>query len=766
MRAIPFSRVLLYLALALASPCLYHVGNNGEPFPLALAYGTASTGLSPSLSALIFLLPYIFNATLPVAFTATAQGFLLWFGFFLERKIGKRDKRTGACTVTALVAALALFLGFAPFSPYPLPQTGTFALSTQLQKLLFAALTFLLAAVFSVALNALFKKSLRCRLRGDELLFCALFFLLVGVGFCRFAGFNAYLSVAFFLILVCSVLTKDAYALLLAFLLALPPLLVGGNVTTRLFFLAAACVLAAPSGRLTAACAFLSVFFLCGYFDGMFAYPTPQLLSALFSALLPTLLFLLLPSALLRTMEKQLVFYRDRRLTRVVINRNRAAVGEKLFDLSAVFREIETSFSALGDTEAEDAARARMRTQIVNELCAQCPRYPICKKARVEAELARLLEVGCLKGKTSLLDLPRALADTCNRQSDLLYAANRQIADYRKYLLETENAACGRALLAKQARGVSEILKNLALEQSAPLTLYTDRERTFSAALLRAGIVCSEVLVYGDEDDFTLSLVTFGKADVKKIAAVASHVFARPIVLSERISLDGDKFCCILRKRPRFDAAFGVSSVTKTGSSACGDRHSVLKIDERRFLVLLSDGMGSGEYAKKVSESAVSLLESFYRAKMPPDLVLNTVNKLLAFDREERFACVDIAVVDLDDGRADVVKIGSPLGFILSGNTVKVLEGNGLPLGILDALRPDAASYTLLENDVLLFLSDGVVDAFGSATDLYDALRSLPLGNPQAFTDALLEAALRVTAGSARDDMTAVAVRLFENPAV
>jgi len=28
----------------------------------------------------------------------------------------------------------------------------------------------------------------------------------------------------------------------------------------------------------------------------------------------------------------------------------------------------------------------------------------------------------------------------------------------------------------------------------------------------------------------------------------------------------------------------------------------------------LSDGMGSGEYARKVSESAISLIEAFYRA--------------------------------------------------------------------------------------------------------------------------------------------------------
>lgn len=138
-------------------------------------------------------------------------------------------------------------------------------------------------------------------------------------------------------------------------------------------------------------------------------------------------------------------------------------------------------------------------------------------------------------------------------------------------MLETENAASGRQLLANQAQGVSEILKNIALEQSEPLTIYSEKEKQLNVALLKAGIVCSEVLIAGDEDSLTLSLVTFGKADVKKIAAIASHVLAAPLIISERLTLSKDKFCCILHRKPYFDAAFGVATYTKTGEIACGD---------------------------------------------------------------------------------------------------------------------------------------------------------------------------------------------------
>ena len=175
----------------------------------------------------------------------------------------------------------------------------------------------------------------------------------------------------------------------------------------------------------------------------------------------------------------------------------------------------------------------------------------------------------------------------------------------------------------------------------------------------------------------------------------------------------------------------------------------------------LSDGMGSGEYARKISDCTVSLVESFYRAKMPGGLILETVNRLLSFNKEESFACVDIATVDLDSGIADIVKIGSPLGFVLSENKIEIIESDSLPLGILDGVKPTTLRKKLSDGDTLLFISDGVTEAFGSSADISDFLETLSPRNPQTLADALIDEALRREGGKANDDMTAVAARLF-----
>lgn len=755
--------VLLYFMLFLASVFLFFVGENGEPFSLLLVHAAIASGVSILPALIIGVIPALFSRSIVVILLYVGQAALIGLGWLIHSRVqNERFQKSRLLPLLSLSLALGAFVAASPFTAYTLPFGKAFFENVLVQKIIIAAAMFLVAAIFTVALRSLLKKLLLCRLRNDEMIFTVASLLLVGVGICKFLGFNAYLGTALFFLLMYAYATKDAGATVCAFCLSLPPLLVFQSSPIPFFLYGIAVTLVVKNGRFAAVCGVLTVFFGYGYFQDLYAFEGLSFLWALLSAVIPSFIFLIIPTPAMRALESKLIFYRERHLTRIAINRNRAAVGEKLFELSSVFREIQTAFSALGTSEAESGAREYMRGCISDELCKKCPHFENCAAKDLSAAFDTLIDVGCRKGRVNLIDIPRALADACSFQSDLLYFLNRQLGEYKRYVTETENAASGRELLASQAQGVSEILKNLALEQSEPLRLYTDKERALNVALLEAGIVCTEVLVCGDEESVTLSLVTFGRVDVKKIAAVASYVLGATMIISERIPLSGEKFCCILHKKPQMDAAFGATTLTKTGETASGDTHSVIKIDERRFILALSDGMGSGEYARSVSESTLSLLESFYRAKMPPDLVLSTVNRLLAFSKEESFACVDMAVIDLDNGRADIVKIGSPAAFILSGNTVKVLESSSLPLGILDALHPDTATYALVENDILLFVSDGIADAFGSASDLYDVLRTIPTQNPQQLTDNLMESALRAYGGVAKDDMTAVAVRLFK----
>lgn len=755
---------LLYFTYAALCALIFFLGDSFEPFPLALLFAALAAKLHPVLSCALYIAASAVSLSGETVLVCAGEAALLFAAFYVK----KRCKKTAALPFIALFLALCLFVAFAPFSAYALPPAVGFLNEPLVQKIAIAAMIYLLSAVFSVAVKAILYRFLKCRLRPDEIIFSLLLYVLAGLGVCRAFTPDIYLGTALFLLLCYAAVTKDFTAAVASFVFAVPAACCG--VPLEKFFVFGVAITAfTPLGRLAEALALILCYFAFGVYENVFAAQAAYLVPWVLCVLLPSLLFLIVPPSALSHAENKLIFYREKHLSRIAINRNRAAVGEQLFEISSIFREIQSSFTALSSADSKDGAKEFMCKCVLESVCGKCPAFSECNKDNnVRGQIEKLVDIGCIKGRVSLIDISEKLAAACRDQSGLLFAVNKQLADYRKYAVEADNAAGGRELLAKQAQAISEILKGLALEQSAPLASQRQKEKAVALALQKAGIICSETMLcktFSGDDSPVLSLVTFGKADVKKIAAVASDVLKMPMTISERISLSDDKFCCILRKKPAYDAAFGVASEKKYGETSGGDTHSVIRIDERKFMVALSDGMGSGEYARKVSETAISLLESFYRAKMPSDLVLSTVNKLLSFSKEETFACVDVAVVDLDSGKTDVVKIGSPMGFIFSDNTLKILEGDSLPLGILEAMRPTVSTYYLKNDDVLLFVSDGVTSAFSSSGELLDALKKIPCYNPQEIADKLLEEVLRRENGRAQDDITVVAVRLFGSAA-
>lgn len=760
-----YATVLFYFALFAGMVLLNFTMKNFEPFSLALFAAALACGLNPLACAGLYVLAggLSFAAGgIPFAVFAV-QGVLLGGIFFFYEKT-KRPMRAELALYLFLAAALFFWL------------FGAYVYRDYIRSAIVAAVLFILCFVFVGALRCALFRAGKCRLSPEELVFCAVSVAAAGIGLYNCAGSYFYEAAALFAVLLACALLKNGNAVFCALVFSAAPAICESVAAAAPQLIVCAeyvlyCALALAflrAGKLPAALAvfladvavrYLTDFYSADNPTGAFAGSAFYL--TMLVPLIPCLLFALLPEKLLYKYSEKIRKFGEKQLTRASIDRNRALIGEKLFEISAVFKEIEATFAALDDdSENEESRRRFMLEEVEREVCSGCEHAGECAQSMRQEGLEKLIAVGCGKGKVNLIDLPSSLAAECRNPSALLFSLNKLLAEYRRHALDEENAAAGRQLLADQARGLSEMLKNLALSQSAPIGKHADAERELKAALAAAGIACEETLI-GDEPEIYITVA--GSVPAAKLKKAAEDALDIPLALSLKRALAADKYCYLFRKKPAFDAAFGVASRTKDGESACGDTHSVIKINERTFLCALADGMGSGSYARRISDCSLSLIESFYRAGMPGDTVLSTVNRLLAFNREESFACIDTATVDLDSGRADIIKIGSPLGFLLTETQTEILESDSLPLGILDGVRPTVLSRVLSDGDVLVFLSDGITAAFGSSADIAAYLGNLRLSNPQAVADDLLAGALERTDGAAVDDMTVLAVRLFRS---
>lgn len=754
---IPTNDILLYIAALFVMFAVNCIGNSYEPASLGVYFAMLTNGFSSVLSFVSYVLSGLIALKAGVwnFLTYAISGALLLFVSILYKRA---KKNIGAEGILYLIPALLPYIFLSSHVDYAfLPE------NVYIQKSIIAAAILLFSGISSVALKCMLYKIFRCRLKGEETIFLSAFAVAFGIGIYRLGGANLFNAFAFIVILSSALILKSSEGLIFGIIVSLPQAICEQNATYIAVFTiySAIAVFFSREGKWLTAIACILAYVVSAYPLGIYSLPTGKIILYVACGAIPCIISAIIPSSLYSKAENCINAYRNRHLTRIAINRNRSIIGEQLFELSSLFRQIKGTFFSIGEDATFGDAVNKVILLVQREMCSSCDKKQDCAKAKVPYAIEKLVNVGCAKGKVSLIDLPKEIATHCSDANALLNAINRQLKDYGRFIEESEIAESGRMLLAEQAHGISEVLKNIALEQSRPLTSYTERERDIAEALAKSGISSSEILIYGEGENLTLSMTVFGKYDVKRIIAALKKCTGIDFLLSEKISVSHDKFSYIFRRRTKYDAVFGIASKTKDGETVSGDTHTVIKIDERKFIVALADGCGSGEKARDVSDATISLLESFYRAKMPADTILSTVNKLLTFADEDSFTCLDIACVNLDDGGIDVVKLGAPLGFIFTESEIKMLEAESLPIGAVETIRPTTMRTTLKENDMLVFLSDGITAAFGSSADLFDYIKNFSPLNPGKLADDILSKALSLYGGVAKDDMTVVAVRLI-----
>ena len=633
------------------------------------------------------------------------------------------------------------------------------------KRILTALLTVILSVITTVAGRAIKEKGLKYKLGFEELSAVGVCVAIFGLGVSHLISPLFFKGFSILIILLASFVYRTGIASVISCILGMGLAIYYRNVNYVAIFLTWS-VFAQSFANLSRYVSALSVMVADYFLQFLFNVYNGYLLTDFFAVLFPVTAYCLIPVKFLSKLKEQLYSFRERQLVRQSINRNRTILSGKLYDLSGVFMEMANAFNLFKHNQiTEDKAKTIMLREIVCTVCRDCDNATKCKQAEkyVNSGITKMIDIGFAKGKLSLIDMPKELAVHCIHPNNVLYGLNKLLADYRTGIIERANLDNGRTLIAEEALGVAEILRGLALESGTTLKYHSRLERLLSENLFKNGFSITELLIFGEEDRLSVSLITVMKEfSEKNLVSVVSDTLGMNMELNEKTLITEEKCYMSFVKATEYDAVFGIAKAVKDGSDKSGDTYSVTRLSNDKFLVALSDGMGSGQNAENVSSTSLSLIESFYKAGMPDTLILNTVNKLLSINTEDTFTALDVSVIDLNDCSADFIKYGSPYGFIINDNGIKIVEGNSLPLGILDELKPSVATTELECDDVIVLLTDGISDAFGSSGEIIDFLRTVPAKNPQTLSDEILSYALKLNGGKKNDDMTALAVRIFK----
>ena len=195
----------------------------------------------------------------------------------------------------------------------------------------------------------------------------------------------------------------------------------------------------------------------------------------------------------------------------------------------------------------------------------------------------------------------------------------------------------------------------------------------------------------------------------------------------------------------------------KEGEKVCGDSLESFAA-QGQLCLLLSDGSGSGESARRESALTSRLLRQFLEAGIQPEAALKTLNSALALRGEETgsFATIDLLTLRRETGEAVFYKYGAAPSYLKRLGSVRRITGTALPAGLREAPAPPDVTHLRLEGgSFAVMVSDGVADA-GSDEWLQDLLAGWSGEDPQALAGAILAECRR--RGALRDDCAVQAV--------
>lgn len=443
-------------------------------------------------------------------------------------------------------------------------------------------------------------------------------------------------------------------------------------------------------------------------------------------------------------------------------------VGERLKNVAAAFERVSKSCSKAYTAVIPDGSEEERRDifdSITEISCKNCGNIENCwQKNCVNTYKALYSAIGRWQERGEVLkdDLNDTFLASCTHSAEIVASAKGYIEMYKEQKLWRERIKSVKLLAVQQLSDAGRVIEELMNDVTNNMNI----DRELSTRIYKAftgNMVKSAIAVYmNNRLEVYLTLKNChncNKCNENIIPRLREILDIDFININESCVIE-DKQCILhLVEKPKLRLNIYSNGVQREGSEVSGDSYTYFQLEGGKYLMALADGMGSGEEAREESAASIEMYEDFAAAGFKRETILEAINSVLLLDEgKECFSTLDICTVDLYRGNAEFVKIGAVSTIIARGRSVEVLRSSSLPVGILGKVDREVFNREITKGDVIVMMTDGVIDSRGGAIRsedwLLDVIRSRKNNNPKHIVNSILEKAGENYRGSVKDDMT------------
>lgn len=490
------------------------------------------------------------------------------------------------------------------------------------------------------------------------------------------------------------------------------------------------------------------------------------------------LIALIIPKSVYNSLEREFNFevkrekayesYGDK--IKNAVNQRMSTYSNVLDDISNILKQLtisaEKNYKDMGEESVYN---------LVEKVCGRCSMKNQCWEKETYYTYAAFEELidNILYNNE---DMPEELNRKCINRTMIKKISSElktslMIRDiYQKKQIE------GREILSNNISHMANSIEEIINEFQNDISFDVREERNIAYAFNKAGIEYKDLSCINTKDGRLVVNVKLNYCRgtdfcVSNIIPIISRAVKREMCVgNENCCIDRNKNLCTVsfEERPQFYISSCVKVIPKEGEIESGDNSYFGKGRNGEYNIFLSDGMGSGKVAGQDSSIVIDLVKKLTESGLSMDTVIDTLNSIMSlkFNEEEKFATLDIANIDLYRGELELIKVGAAATFIKRGEEVKVIDNTTLPIGVLDKPDIQINNMSLDNGDIIVMLSDGVIDCQkgdeGDYSWLEKYLKNCKTNSQELIRDGIIKEAMKLSKGHIKDDMTLIVSKTFK----
>ena len=319
------------------------------------------------------------------------------------------------------------------------------------------------------------------------------------------------------------------------------------------------------------------------------------------------------------------------------------------------------------------------------------------------------------------------------------------------------------------SKAISEIAENIDKENKSE-DLFEDKKEQIVLLLKQKSIIVQEISITKKENErYKISLYIDnhdGENKGKTIINIINKVLEEKMIIQEREVIENESITKYeIISDDKFLLDIGISQYTKDGMSVSGDSTIKMKLKDGKYLLAISDGMGSGPEAKKSSQIVTKMLKRLLNSGFERDTSVELINSNLLNVSDDIFATLDITIIDLYKGNIEFIKNGACPTYIKNSKKVQIIKSLTLPTGVVNQINTDVFDKDIDANDIVVMISDGIMDSNIEYKNkelwVKYLLEDMETTNSQKIADIILKESIDNNFGKVKDDMSIIVCKFI-----